>query len=85
MRTHDLAPQEATADRRVGNDRDTKLARSFKETDLLVFDVEREGGILNLNRAYGVHRVRAPEGFGRNFGEAEVLDLARSANAEGSV
>ena len=71
-----LTSQETTTKRRVGDNSDAELLARFEESDLLVFDIEREGRVLDLEGRDGVHRMRATESLLRAFGQANVANLS---------
>ena len=67
--------QHPPAERAVGDGRDAQLAAVGEQVRPRgVFDVEREGGVFDLD---GVDGRGAVEGSGGAFGEAEVAFLAR--------
>src|SRR5947207_1398593 len=70
----ELSGEEASAERAVGHDADTEVARGRHDVDLEVAAPQRP---LALQRGDGVHRDRPTQRFGSGFRQAEVADLAR--------
>ena len=78
--TYVFPGEQPTSKRTVRDDRRPELSCGLEQPNLLVLDVEREGGVLDLEGRNGVHRVCAPERLGGALGEAEMLHLALSVD-----
>ena len=75
-----LSCDKPATQRRVSNNRDTKLPGRLEKGELLVFDVEREGGVLHLKGCDRVNCVCPTESRGRAFRQTEILDFTSSVS-----
>lgn len=78
MWTYVSPGKHTTSKGRIRDDRNAELPRELEQPDFLVFDVERERRVLDLQRGDRVHGVRATERVRGTLGEAEIFYLARS-------
>lgn len=76
--THVATSQHSTAKRSVCNNSDSKLSSSFQESDLLILNIKREGGILNLKCRDWVDGVSSSKCIDRAFRQPEIFHLSRS-------